>query len=304
MGEKNRKENAMTLQNAMTEFKQHMLAQSRSQKSISSYERELHRLQKFLQEDIPVEKILANQLDNFLNSDLCQVSCNGGKRKSGSIANTIAALNSFFRWLVNTGSITQNPANSIRMIKGRILPVYLSTEEVKSLLKVMKETRGWQAERDFTAFSVILHTGVRLSELMGIDIADIDLVGNKIQLKRTKGGQPAVKHINSKLKKILHNFFSQRLAVESNCPALFLSQWNRRLSDRQYAMRLEMWAGKAGVAKNVTPHVLRHTFATNLYARTKNLLAVQKALGHQYITTTQIYTHIPDEELQEALETL
>jgi site-specific recombinase XerD len=65
-----------------------------------------------------------------------------------------------------------------------------------------------------------------------------------------------------------------------------------------------MWASKAGIAKKVTPHVLRHTFASNLYAKTKNLLAVQKALGHEYITTTQIYTHIQDEELHSALETL
>jgi len=294
----------MTLQNAMVEFKHHMQAQNRSQKTIDSYERELLRLQKFLPEDFPVGKIFANQLDNFLNSDICQDSSTGGKRKSASIANTVAALSSFFKWLVNTGSITQNPANSIRIIKGRVLPVYLSTEEVKALLKVMKETRGWQAERDFTASSVILHTGVRLSELTGIDIAEVDLERNKIQLKRTKGGQPAVKHINSKLKKILQVFLNHRFSAATECPALFLSQWNRRLTDRQFALRLEMWASKAGVAKNVTPHVLRHTFATNLHSKTKNLLAVQKALGHKYITTTQIYTHIQDEELQEALETL
>ena len=168
----------------------------------------------------------------------------------------------------------------------------------------MKEARGWQAERDYTATCIVLHTGIRLSELTGIDVEDIDLPGNRINLKRTKGGQPAVKHINAKLRKILHQYLKHRPAVESECPALFLSQWNRRLSDRQYALRLEMWALKAGISKKVTPHVLRHTFATNIYARTKNLIAVQKALGHKYITTTQIYTHIQDEELQEALVTL
>jgi len=294
----------MHLNQAIVEFKQHMLAQNRSPKSISSYERELNRLQKFLQEDYPAEKILANQLDNFLNSDICQNCSTGGKRKSTSIANTKAALGSFFKWLNQSGQIMQNPTVTFQIEKNRTLPIYLSPEEVKSLLKILKETCGWQAERDFTASSIILHTGIRLAELIGLDVADIDLEGCKMQLKRTKGGQPAVKHINAKLKKILQQFLDYRLAVESNCPALFLSQWNRRLTDRQFALRLEMWAEKAGITKNLTPHVLRHTFATNLHSKTKNLLAVQKALGHKYITTTQIYTHIQDEELQEALETL
>jgi len=294
----------MTLQKAMSEFKQHQLAQNRSTNTIDSYQRELHRLQKFLQEDYPVEKILANQLDNFLNSDICQSCATGGIRKSASIANTKAALGAFFKWLNQSGQIAANPTVTFQIEKNQNLPVFLSPEEVKTLLKVMKDTRGWQAERDFAAVSIILHTGIRLAELIGIDLADIDLVDNKIKLKRTKGGNPAVKHINARLKKILQPFIDRRLAVATACPALFISQWNRRLTDRQFELRLEMWAEKAGIIKKITPHVLRHTFATNLHSKTKNLIAVQKALGHKYITTTQIYTHIQDEELQEALETL
>jgi len=294
----------MTITQAMAQFAAHRTAAGNSSKTIDSYQRELHRLRKFLPDDIPVEKILANQLDNFLNSDLSQLRYGGGKRKPGSIANTKAALNSFFKWLQVTGHIDHNPAITVRIVKQRSLPTYLSPEEVKPLLKTIKETRGWQAERDFAAVSILLHTGLRLSELTGLDVADVDLDENKIQVKRTKGGQPAVKHINAKLKKVLNQYLIHRLEAETECPALFLSQWNRRLTDRQFALRLEMWSKKADITKKVTPHVLRHTFATTLYAKTKNLLAVQKALGHEYITTTQIYTHIQDEELHSALETL
>ena len=294
----------MTITQAIKQFAAHRAAEGNSIKTIESYQRELQKLRKFLPEDYPVEKILAYQLDNFLNSDLCQDCFNGGRRKSSSIANTKAALNSFFKWLQNNGKITHNPIITTRIVKRRNLPTYLSPEEVKALLKAMKETRGWQAERDHAATCLILHTGIRLSELTGLDVDDVDLPGNRIHLKRTKGGQPAAKHINAKLKKVLQPFVDQRLEVETECPVLLLSQWDRRLSDRQYALRLERWGQKAGITKKVTPHILRHTFATTLYARTKNLLAVQKALGHEYITTTQIYTHIQDEELQEALETL
>jgi site-specific recombinase XerD len=294
----------MTIIQAIKQFAMHRTAVGNSPKTIDSYQRELHRLQRFLPQDYPVERILANQLDNFLNSDLSQMRFGGGKRKPGSIANTKAALNSFFKWLQGARHIEHNPAITTHIVKQRNLPTYLSPEEEKSLLKTIKEIRGWQAERDFTAISILLNTGVRLSELTGIDVADVDLDENRLSLKRTKGGQPAIKHINTKLKKILQRYLNQRLQVETECPALFLSQWHRRLSDRQFALRLEMWAKKAGIAKKVTPHVLRHTFASNLYAKTKNLLAVQKALGHEYITTTQIYTHIQDEELHSALETL
>jgi len=294
----------MIITQAIKQFATHRSAAGNSRKTLDSYQRELQRLQKFLPEDYPVERILANQLDNFLNSDLSQLRFGGGKRKPGSIANTKAALGAFFKWLNQTGLITNNPTVTFQIEKSRTLPVYLSPEETKSLLKAMRETRGWQAERDFAAVSVILHTGIRLAELIGIDLADIDLADNKIKLKRTKGGHPAVKHINAKLLKILQSFVEHRSSSEIAGPALFLSQWNRRLTDRQFELRLEMWAEKAGIDKKVTPHVLRHTFATNLHSKTKNLIAVQKALGHKYITTTQIYTHIQDEELQEALETL
>ena len=294
----------MTITQAMGQFATHRTARGNSRKTITSYQRELRKLRKFLPEDYPVEKIFANQLDNFLNSDLCQISCNGKSRKPASIANTKAALNAFFKWLQSTGQITSNPSITIRTVKHRNIPVFLTKTESHALLKAMKETRGWQAERDFTATSIILHTGIRLSELTGIDVDDVDFSVSKLRLKRTKGGLPAIKHINVKLKKILQPFIERRNAIETESPALFLSQWNRRLSDRQYALRLEKWSLKANIEKRVTPHVLRHTFATNLYARTKNLIAVQKALGHEYITTTQIYTHIQDEELHQALESL
>ena len=294
----------MNLQEAILGFKQHMLAENLSLKTIDSYQRELKRLLKFLNAESNPAEISSSQLDQFINSDLSQLRFDGKPRKSSSIANTKAALNSFFKWLQLSGQIEHNPVITTNVVKHRNIPVYLTNEETKALQKAMKETYGWQAERDFTATSIILHTGIRLSELVGIDVNDIDLDDNRIKIKRTKGGQPAIKHINAKLKKILQPFIDRRNGIETESTALLLSQWDRRISDRQYALRLEKCAVKANIEKRVTPHVLRHTFATNLYARTKNLIAVQKALGHEYITTTQIYTHIHDEELRDALETL
>ena len=294
----------MTLAESIEQFRQHQLAQNRSANTIESYQRELGRLRRFVGDDTNIADIASAELDRFINSDLTQLKSDGKKRTPGSIANTKAALNAFFKWLQSRGQISSNPSVNILTARHRSIPVFLTKDESKSLLKAIKENRGWQAERDFIAVNIILHTGIRLSELIGIDVEDVDLSVSKLRLKRTKGGQPAVKHINAKLKNVLEPFIQQRLVIENDCPALLLSQWKRRLSDRQFALRLDMWAKKASINKKVTPHVLRHTFATDLYARTKNLLAVQRALGHEYITTTQIYTHIQDEELQQALETL
>ena len=294
----------MNLKNAASEFKRHMLAENRSPNSIDSYQRELRKLMQYLNQNAEVREISSDQLNRFINSDISRLRPDGKKRSLGSMSNTKAILNTFFKWLQNAGHININPSISTRIPKHKKLPVYLSDDETKALLKTIKETSGWQANRDYVACSVILHTGIRLSELIGIDVNDIDLDDNRIQIKRTKGGQPATKHINAKLKKVLRPFIDRRNTIESESPALFLSQWNRRISDRQYALRLENWAVKSGIRKKVTPHVLRHTFATQLYGRTNNILAVQKALGHAYINTTEIYTHFNDKELKESLETL
>ena len=295
----------MNLQDAITEFKQHMLAENRSMKSIDSYLRELKKLLSFLSEDFHVEEITSSHLNRFINSDLSQLRHNGGKRTFGSIANTKAVINAFFKWLAASGVRTDNPAVTISVPKNHAkTPVYLTGDEVKALLKVMKETRGWQAERDYTACAVILHTGIRAAELSGLDIDDIDLHEKKLHIKKAKGGQPAVKHINGKLMKILEPFVKDRQRLDADSNALFISQWRKRLDDRQFAIRLRKWAIKAGITKSVTPHTLRHTFATILYANTKDIIAVQKALGHVYLATTQIYTHIDDQDLQNALEAL
>ena len=301
----NRENCKMTITEAAKQFAVHQAANGNSSKTIASYQRELRKLSYFLGPKTPIENVDNNQLNEFLTSDICELRPDGGKRTFGSIANTKAVINAFFKWLAANGIRPDNPAITISIPKNHPkTPVYLSGEEVKALLKVIKETRGWQAQRDHAACAAILHTGLRAAELSGLDIDDFDLSGKKLHIKKAKGGQPTVKHINGKLMKILEPFVKDRLRIETDSNALFISQWRRRLDDRQFAIRLRQWAKKAGITKSVTPHTLRHTFATILYAKTKDIIAVQKALGHVYLATTQIYTHIDDQDLQNALEAL
>jgi len=95
-----------------------------------------------------------------------------------------------------------------------------------------------------------------------------------------------------------------RKQVFTESQALFLSQLQDRITTRQVQRRLDQWIAKAGIDKRITPHSLRHSFATGLYARTSNILVVQQALGHASIATTQIYSHLLNESFEDALETL
>ena len=295
----------MTIAEAIKQFATHQAANGNSNITITSYQRELRRLSYFIGPDTPIENIDNNQLNEFLTSDACELRPDGKKRTFSSIANTKTIINAFFKWLAACRIRNDNPAITIRIPKNHPkTPIYLTSEEVKALLKTIKETRGWQAQRDYVACAVILYTGIRAAELSGLDIDDFDLPGKKLHIKKAKGGQPAVKYINGKLMKILEPFVKDRMRFDAASKALFISQWRRRLDDRQFAIRLRQWAKKAGIEKPVTPHTLRHTFASILYANTKDIIAVQKALGHVYLATTQIYTHIDDQDLQNALETL
>ena len=295
----------MTITEAMKQFATYQAAEGHSSITIESYQRELRKLSYFLGPGAPIENIDNNQLNEFLTSDVCELRPDGKKRTLGSVSNTKAIINAFFKWLAAAGIRPDNPAITIRVPKVQPrMPVYLTGDEVKALLKTIKETRGWQAQRDHTACAIILYTGIRAAELSGLDIDDFDLPGKKLHIKKAKGGQPTIKYINGKLFKILEAYVKDRRRFDVDCPALFISQWRRRLDDRTFAFRLQKWAKKAEINKTVTPHTLRHTFATILYAKTKDIIAVQKALGHTYLATTQVYTHIDDQDLQNALEAL
>jgi integrase/recombinase XerC len=113
-----------------------------------------------------------------------------------------------------------------------------------------------------------------------------------------------VRVLNTELRAVLRKYVQRRRQAMAETDALFLSNRDRRISTRQVQERMALWLAWAGLSGKITVHGLRHTFATLLYGRTKNLLLVAKALGHARVTTTQVYAHIADAELEEALESL
>jgi len=206
--------------------------------------------------------------------------------------------------LHRANAIQSNPADNIRIkYYQRKVPDILTDQERKFLFKLLKNTKGTRAFRDRIIYSVFLNTGIRLAELVGLNIDDINLNDKRMTIT-AKGNQEVTKFLNSRVRRDLEQYMKVRKRMVTGTDALFLSNRNERISSRQVQRSFELWIQCAGIPKNLTIHSLRHTFASNIYERTHDLVVTQEALGHRHIATTTIYTHLHNDSLVEALESI
>jgi len=172
------------------------------------------------------------------------------------------------------------------------------------MLREVGARKGEAAARDRVMLELLLSTGIRLSELVGLDIADVDLDGKRITI-RAKGGDTETRFLNADLRRRLRRYVRQCNQVLTESPALFLSNRGTRISTRQVQARFRLWLQWACIDRNgLTLHSTRHTFGTRLYRKTRDLVLVGKAMGHKTAEATAIYVHTDDAELEEALEAL
>ena len=297
----------LDLTGATEAFCARLSAEGRSPATIAAYRRDLALVARVADELAPgivCRAVTAGFLDQVFSAGAV-IESERGPRSAASLHRMKAAVRAFFAWAVEAGVVNDNPARSIRMHRlPRKLPVFLTTAEKKRLLKELKGRTDFSALRDRAMIEVLLGTGIRLGELAALDMDDIDLDAKHLRV-RAKGNVPQVKFIKTDLRTLLRRYLAERRRHgRPEMEALFLSNRDGRLCQRQIANRLAHWLRKAGIEKELTPHGLRHTFATHLYGATNDLLVVQRALGHRDVSTTQIYTHLVDGQLEEALERL
>lgn len=297
----------LDLTGAIEAFCARLSAEGRSPATIAAYRRDLALVARVAGELAPgivCRAVTAGLLDQVFSAGAVTES-ERGPRSAASLHRMKAAVRAFFAWAAETGVVGDNPARSIRMHRlPRKLPVFLTTAEKKRLLKELKGRTDFSTLRDRAMIEVLLGTGIRLGELAALDMDDIDLDAKHLRV-RAKGNVPQVKFIKTDLRTLLRRYLAERRRHgRPEMEALFLSNRDGRLCQRQIANRLAHWLRKAGIEKELTPHGLRHTFATHLYGATNDLLVVQRALGHRDVSTTQIYTHLVDGQLEEALERL
>lgn len=292
------------LEQAIDGFVVRLRAQGRSEHTISAYLRDL----RCFAEALPVvgiQDMTPAMVDAALTDPAVAYSDDGSHKSPATMHRLKAVVRSFFAWTTESGLTDTNPAKSVATKRlARTPPEFLTESEKRSLLKELHDRTNPLARRDRVIFELFLGTGVRLAELVNLDIDDVDLDGKHIRVVG-KGGVPQVKFLKSSLRALLRGYLKERCHLASpGVTALFVSSRGTRICCRQVAQRLAYWLGRAGIAKSITPHGLRHTFATHLYASTSDLLLVKRALGHRDISTTEIYTHLADDRLEEALERL
>lgn len=296
------------LEQAVEAFGRRLAADGRSSNTISAYLRDLKRFTGVLltrHPGVTISQVTPGMLDEALTASAVAHTVSGAPRSPASLHRFKAAIRSFFAWAEETGLVSENPARSVTLRRlSRTPPVFLTEAEKRRLLKELRGRSGALARRDRVIIEMFLGTGVRLQELVDLDVDDVDLDAKHLHV-RAKGDVPQVKFLKSNLRSLLRSYLKERRRQgDGECPALFLSNRGSRLSERQVARRLEHWLKAAGIDKQLTPHALRHTFATHLYSRTGDILVVQRALGHRDLSTTQIYTHLVDGVLEDAIERL
>ena len=212
-----------------------------------------------------------------------------------SLALRFSALRSFFDWLVSQGELPANPAKGISTPKiPRHLPKNIDVDDVNRLLDI--DLNDPLAVRDRAMLEVMYGAGLRLAELVNLDIKHLDLESGEVWVMG-KGSKERRLPIGRNAVAWIEHWLDLRGLFGADDNALFLSKLGRRISARNVQKRFAEWGIKQGLSSHVHPHKLRHSFATHMLESSGDLRGVQELLGHANLSTTQIYTHLDFQHL-------
>lgn len=219
-----------------------------------------------------------------------------------SIARTLSAARSFFRYLMREGAVNVNPVEGVAAPKtAKRLPSAVDVDQVAELLTILPGADPL-AVRDVAVMELFYSSGLRLAELLGLDLPDLDLAGATVRVTG-KGARTRVVPVGRMALAALRAWLNVRaLWVAVDQPALFVTAQGRRLSPRAVQARLRGWGIKQGMTGRLHPHRLRHSFASHLLESSGDIRAVQELLGHANIGTTQVYTHLDFQHLAQVYD--
>lgn len=223
-----------------------------------------------------------------------------------SISRKISAIRSFFKYLEKHGVVGENPALSVVAPKlDKSIPTYLTVDEVFHLLDSI-ETKTLSGKRNRAIFELLYSTGIRVSELVGLNVEDVDFERRIVRVKG-KGAVERIIPFGEKALSAIRDYRENLQGNRSHAPdiwkgPLFLNKNGGRLTDRSVARILNDSAIKANLSMPISPHDLRHTFATHMLDAGLDLRMVQEMLGHRSLSTTQKYTHVSIDRLMAAYD--
>ncbi len=230
--------------------------------------------------------------------DLKQYLLTTKRRKNltnATIYSQVNAMRAFFKALVDNGVLDANPAEDLPLPKrSKKLPTYLTYEELEALLRASEAN-----PRDHCLLEFIYATGVRVSEALNMKKDSIDLKGKTAMVKSGKGDKDRLVIMSPHTAKEISQYLKRRTTPSAY---LFPSRSGGRLTPRYVQKMVARYGHKANIVKNVTPHVLRHTFATHMLENNVDIRAIQELLGHSSLATTQIYTHVTARRLRRLVD--
>ncbi len=244
---------------------------------------------------------LLDQVDGLLiRGFLAQVKSRGCSKST--LSRKLAAIRSFFKYLARENRIRSNPVLGISTPKrDKKLPRFLDLGEVTHLLEA-PPSDSWEGKRDRSILETLYSSGLRVSELVGLNQGELDLLSGLVRV-RGKGKKERIVPVGEQAVRAIRDYLEaiplQKKNRDSGKP-LFINRTGGRLTDRSVRRLTLKYAKKIALRKGVSPHTLRHTFATHMLDRGADLRSVQELLGHANLSTTQIYTHVTTRRLQEA----
>lgn len=280
----------------MKEFIEYLkIIKNYSDNTIRNYEIDLDEYKVFLDHkqitNYQVDQKIIRQYIEYLNKQ---------KYETTTISRRISALKSFYKFLYKKNYINSNPMTLIKNPKKeKKLPKFLYINEIEELLK--KTDNTVQGIRDHLIIELLYSTGIRVSELVNIKIKDINFINKTIKIKG-KGSKERIVLYGKICANIINDYLNKsrnNIKNSSNNEYLILNLKGNKLTDRSVRNIINKYMQKTSIQKQISPHTLRHTFATHLLDNGADLKAVQELLGHSDLGTTQIYTHISNERLRD-----
>jgi integrase/recombinase XerC len=224
----------------------------------------------------------------------------GKRAKKSSVGRKLAAIRSFFRFLVRHGVVDKNPAELIATPKKENrLPFHLDIDQVTTLVEAPQD-EDKHALRDRAILELLYSCGLRVSELTGLAIGDLDLSGGMVRVLG-KGGKERIVPVGSRAIEAVRGYLHGRGELGGSGP-LFLNTRGQRINRRSVARIVDVHVLRIAAFKRISPHILRHTFATHMLEGGADLRAIQELLGHASLSTTQKYTHVGIDRLMEVYD--
>jgi integrase/recombinase XerC len=298
----------MILEQAIQEFDRHMsVERNLSDQTRRSYLSDLRQYRAFLEsrceqaeggDGIPTDPMLIRSfLASLYKENLRKVT----------VSRKVAALRSFYRYLLREGKVRFNPAELLQLPRcEKYIPVVLSADEILSLLRVnfSEDAAGF---RDRAIIELFYSAGIRLSELTGLNITDLDFAGGLIRV-RGKGRKERIVPVGTPAFQAIDAYLNRRAEHAAKGgqtgpdEPLFLSSRGMRMNPRGVARVMERVVRESGIVRTISPHALRHTFATHLLDAGADLRSIQEMLGHRSLSTTQKYTTVSVSRLMEVYD--